>query len=228
MAMTNELESSPNTVEYFIERRDTEQIMFTIRKAVFSLKNRPKSPMVFSHYVKDSNQNLIYQIKTAFPKTGYPWSWIEDIAGVRLVHFESSGLMIVETKVLGPQDQLLAMIKMSGPDPKLPYNLLGDPTLLAERYLEDPLGRKLAVAQPYKIATAIPKYKVIGPNGDVIANLKEGPSKEAARAIIDKKSIDPLLILSLMIILGVPQHFTQAQEMDYGRKIKGWPNPPLP
>ena len=226
--MTNELESTPDAAQYFIERRDAEQIMLTIRKAVFSLKNRPKFPMVFSHYVKNSEQNMIYQIKTAFPKTGYAWSWIEDVGGAQIVHFESKGLMIVETKVLGPQDQLLAIVKMSGPDPKLPYTLLGDPTLLVERYLEDPLGRKLAATQPYKIATVIPKYKVISPNGNVIADFKEGPSKEAARVIIDKKSIDPLLILSLMIILGVPQYFTQAQEIEYGRKIKGWPNPQLP
>jgi hypothetical protein len=228
MVMAEKLEVPPDTVEYSIERRDTEQIMFTIRKAVFSLKNRPKSPMVFSQYVKDADQKMIYQIKTAYPKTGFAWSWIEDVGGTQLVHFESKGLMIVETKALGPQDQLLAIVKMSGPDPKLPYTLLGDPTVLAERYLEDPFSRKLAMTQPYKIATVIPKYKVINSNGDVIADFKEGPSKEAARVIINKKSIDPLLVLSLMIILGVPQYFTQAQEMEYGRKIKGWPNPLLP
>lgn len=229
--MTYELDVSYNPVEYSIDRYDwAKHNERVIQGKVVSLKWD-----INSLSVKDADRKVKYQIKVALRTFNWPSQkiWIEDETGRELIKFDSKQVNLLgtrfETKILDPQDRLLAICMMNGSDPWKGKKILMGPLIpLAERFLQDPQGNRLASARYCSVATMIPKYKIVGSDGNVIATLREGSSKEVASITLERNNIDSLLIIGMVCCIGLPVYFAQGQEEYYSRTIQGWPYPILP
>lgn len=232
--MANELDASSDFEEYSIDRYDEIK--------AYEFLQKPSFKYIFDYHitslsVRDSNSKVICKIQFGLRKKGATRErvWIADEEGLPLAKFAThgfwSGKIISETKVLKPNGQLLATVILrdldSNKGPRtgsIASSLFCDFTNKAERYMEDPFGRRLAATRVCPIEMVIPNYRVFDPNGDVIATFREGPSKETARVLINKKKIDPLLLICFISVFKVPQYpngwLSEEQIERYSRWLK--------